>query len=379
MTPQWALNRAPVRSRIHARARGVRRRLAPKSVSLGAGGQVAGVVESLREWAADTPGAAYESIRPAERSERRPPKALTSEGQARFERMRQYQSPESFRATVPGARLVGSDTPLVLTPDFHLLAESAYEHFRSSPPRLRLQRPRRLQGRHMALLNQFWENHFHWLVDTLPRASLLPLGEEPETRIIVPAGITGTQIEALAMIGIPRERLVPFDHPHLQVDELIFPSFVGQPGYLPRWAASSLREQLSPQGPRAGRRLWVSRASATRRRLSNEGAVIELLDSYGFEPFQPEEHSLAEQLRTFGSADVIVAPHGAGLANMVAARDATVIELQSERWWGEGCYYALAEALDLDYWFVFCDQTRLGHLVVDPALLRATLDAALGE
>ncbi len=106
---------------------------------------------------------------------------------------------------------------------------------------------------------------------------------------------------------------------------------------------------------------------------------MNMLNSYGFEPIQPEKHPLAEQLRMFGAADVIVAPHGSGLANLTAARDATVIELQSERWWGNGCYYALSDALDLDYWYVFCDTTRWGHLSVDLALLQATIEAALDD
>lgn len=229
----------------------------------------------------------------------------------------------------------------------------------------------------MALLNQWWENHFHWLLDTLPRASLLPLDEDPVTPIIVPAGLTSAQLESLAMIGIPRERLVAFDHAHLQVDELIFPSFVGRPGYPPQWAASWLRERLSPKAPSEHRRLWVSRAAATRGRVTNEADVVKMLNSFGFEPVQPEKHSLAEQLRMFSAADVIVAPHGSGLANIIAARDATVIELQSERWWGKGCYYTLSDALDLDYWYLLCDTTKWGHLVVDPALLQATIEAAL--
>jgi capsular polysaccharide biosynthesis protein len=381
MTRQWVLSRAPLRSSVQARTARVLDRVGPKPLSPRTGGRVAGAVESLREWAADTPGATYEALRGAERYERRPPKTLTPEWQTRFEPLLWHHSPEAFRAVVPHARLVGSDPALVLTSDRRLLAESAYEHLRISPPRLRLHRPRHLRGRYMALINQWWRNHFHWLVDTVPRANLLPLDEDAETPVIVPAGLSHTQVESLAMVGVPPERLRAFDHPHLQVDELIFPSFVGRPGYLPRWAAVSLRERLSPESsPREPRRrLWVSRAAATRRRLVNEGAVVEVLDSYGFEPIQPEEHSLAEQLDMFRSADMIVAPHGSGLANIVAARDATVIELQSKRWWGNGCYYALAEALGLDYWFVVCDETRRGHLLVDPALLQATIDAAFDE
>lgn len=378
MTRASPLRGPSSRSRLRARTGPLLRRLGPKPLSPRIGGQVAGVVESVHEWAAETPGARYEPIRPAESYVRRLPKTLTPEGQARLERLRQHQSPEAFRAVVPGARLVDPHAPLVLTSDRRLLAESAFEHVRANPPsRRHLHRARHLEGRYMALLNQWWENYFHWFLDTLPRAGLLPLDEEPQTPVIVPAGLASAQLESLALIGIERERLVPFDHAHLQVDELIFPSFAGRPGYPPRWAVSSLRERLSPKTGPAHRRLWVSRAAANRGRVANEGAVLQMLDSYGFEPVQPENHPLTEQLRMFGAADLIVAPHGSGLANIVAAHDATVIELQSERWWGKGCYYTLSDALDLDYWYVFCSTTRWGHLVVDLTLLQATIEAAL--
>ena len=370
--------RALTRSWVEANTRRVRRRVGPKPYAPRVGGRIDGAVTSVRVWAAETPGATYEPVKPAESYVRRVPKTLTPVRQARLERVRPHESPEAFRATLPQARLAGFHAPIVLTSDQRLLAESAFEHVRESPPSgRRLHRARRLNGRYMALLNQWWENHFHWVVDTLPRASLLPLEEEPDTPIIVPARLTSTQLESLAMIGIQEERLVRFDHLHLQVDQLVFPSFAGQPGYPPPWAVDWVRDRLSPQAAPASRRIWISRAAAARGRVTNERAVMDMLEGYGFEFVQPERHSLAEQLRMFAAADVIVAPHGSGLANLVAARDATVIELQSERWWGKGCYFALSDALGLDYWYLLCEASRWEHLAVDVSLLEATLEAAL--
>lgn len=83
--------------------------------------------------------------------------------------------------------------------------------------------------------------------------------------------------------------------------------------------------------------------------------------------------------RTSGSRSRVGAkPHGSALANMVAARDATVIELFNERRRGNGCFYAMSAALDFDYWYLRCEARRGEHLWVDPALLEATLEAALG-
>ena len=337
------------------------------------------MVESVREWAAETPGAAYQPMRPAE-SRRRPPPSTV--GPARgdlFDGLRDAHSPEAFRATVPGARLVDFYARLVFTEDRRLLAESAFEHVRARPPSRRLQAAARLEGRYMALLNQWSESHYHWLFDTLTRASLLPLDDDAETPILVPAGLSTAQIESLARLGISRERLVAFDRNHLQVDELVLPSFAGRPGFPSSWAACWLRDRLAPDPQPKRRRLWVSRAAAPRRGVANELALAKVLDRYGFEPMQPEEHSFGEQLQLFAEADAIAGPHGSALANMVAARDATVIELFNERRWGNGCFYAMSDALGLRYWYLRCEARRGEHLWVDPALLEATLDAALGS
>ncbi|HKP21716.1 MAG TPA: glycosyltransferase family 61 protein [Thermoleophilaceae bacterium] len=316
---------------------------------------------------------------PAHSHRRSAPKTVGPPRDDLFEELRVYDSPEAFVATIPGGRLVDTSARLVLTDDRRFLAESAYEHVRAKPPaRKRLHRGQRRVGRHIALLNQWSENHYHWLCDTLPRASLLRLDEEADTPIIVPAGLTRSQLDSLAMIGIPRERLVAFDVSHLQLDELVLPSFVGRPGYPPNWAASWLRERLAPERPSGHRRLWVSRAGAPRRGVANEAALLPVLDGLGFELIQPEQHSFAEQLEIFAAADVIAAPHGSALANMVACRRATVIELFNERHRGNGCFYALADALGLDYWYLRCGATRGGQLRVDPELLEATIKTALG-
>lgn len=374
---RWAeLTRSSRPTLAKARATSVLGRL-PRPPKPRLGPRLNGTVGSVRQWADETAGAEYEELVPAEEYVRRP--ALTvSAPMQRMDALRTQSSPAAFRAVVPGARIVDLSGAVVLTADARVLVESAVElDLAGSSYRFRVNRPQRRSGRYMALVNRWSENHFHWLADALPRASLLPLDEEPDTPIIVHAAMTGAQREALAMIGVEAERLVPFDHPHIQVDELVLPSFVGQPGFPPRWALLWLRKRLSPTAFPATRRLWVSRAGLTRGRVQNEDEVAELLTAYGFEAFQPENHSFAEQLRAFAQAELIVGPHGSALTNIVAAHDATVIELQSERWWGRGVFYAMADALGLDYWYLFCASTFWRDLVVDVGLLEQTLEAAL--
>jgi capsular polysaccharide biosynthesis protein len=80
-----------------------------------------------------------------------------------------------------------------------------------------------------------------------------------------------------------------------------------------------------------GRRLYVSRRSQHMRVLVNEVALEAALVRRGFQIVRPEGMSVADQIRLFAEADVIVGPTGAGLTNaLFAAPGCRVVEIQPE-------------------------------------------------
>lgn len=79
---------------------------------------------------------------------------------------------------------------------------------------------------------------------------------------------------------------------------------------------------------RPGRRLLVSRGDATKRRISNEPTLLAALERHGFERLVPGSLTFDEQVATFADAEIIVAPHGAGLANLLfVSPPGAVVEL----------------------------------------------------
>jgi capsular polysaccharide biosynthesis protein len=186
------------------------------------------------------------------------------------------------------------------------------------------------------------------MLDTLPRLSLLR--DEP-ARLLVPSPLGPSQRRSLELAGVATDRVVPFHGGHLQVDDMIFPSLPGRTGNPPSWALDWLRERLSPPPRRSGRRLYVSRGDVPRRRLVNEDALVEALRPLGFEVVFPGQLPLEEQLRTFAEAELVVAPHGGALVNLLASQEATLVEILDPRY-VNGCYYSLTDALGLPYWYV---------------------------
>jgi hypothetical protein len=81
-----------------------------------------------------------------------------------------------------------------------------------------------------------------------------------------------------------------------------------------------------------GRRIYISRADATVRRISNEAELVDRLSRFGFESHELETLDMERTVAMFANAEMVVTPHGSGAVNsMFAPPSATVIEIDHPR------------------------------------------------
>lgn len=362
------------RTLIRVRQR-LRRELADRSFALPSSDRVSGFVDSVGT-DADLDAADYSLVKPAERMVRRPPRTVHDEVHPVFDLLRERDQPEVFKAILRGGRVVAPD-PLIVTRDFRVLVQSHYHPSQVQKSRVvthRLPRPTTVTGAAIALVTPWYYNHYHWMVDHLGRAPLLD--EEPELPVIVSPRLSQVQLDSLELAGIDRARLRPLAHPHLQVEELHWPSLLGETGHPPRWAMHRLRERLVPGASASGDvRLYVARRQTDARRVVNDRELQAFLRARGFEVVDPGGMSFAEQRTAFATAGMIVGPHGAGLANMIMSYDATVVEIVSPTYVNGSCY-TLAEALGHEYWYVLGEPSRGRDFRVDLGVLETTLNEA---
>jgi capsular polysaccharide biosynthesis protein len=105
--------------------------------------------------------------------------------------------------------------------------------------------------------------------------------------------------------------------------------------------------------------IYISRKNAKRRRIINEPDVESYLHANGFKSICTEELSVFEQISIMQQAKVIIALHGAGLANIIfMSQDASVLELtplpgniREFRF----PYWRIADLLNINYHVQFCD------------------------
>jgi capsular polysaccharide biosynthesis protein len=213
---------------------------------------------------------------------------------------------------------------------------------------------RRLPGAHICLLAGGEGNYYHSMLLGLARLACVPENyQAAAASLLVPRG-AARQMEALALLD-PMPSLVIQDigrDETLAVETLILPLTVcGDSVYHPCvaefFAAISLG--VPPPPKRLPRLIYIDRRNSRLRPLMNENELVAALARIGFVPVQPETMSVADQVRLFRGADVVVAPHGAALTNLGFCRPGTqIIELLMDAYcnW---CFRNLAGLMQLRY------------------------------
>ena len=213
----------------------------------------------------------------------------------------------------------------------------------------RIKPPVRLNGRTAVVATALARGYSHWLLDELPRW-LLIRGLDYENLI---AHTQPTFVrDALGDTPLTPTYIEPARYSHFQCEQLIVPSLIGQPGY-PTGDTLRLMEEFTGDRGQAdmvcGEKIYLSREKARRRRVVNEAELWPWLQARGFVKVCAEDLNWDQQIEVFRRAQVIVAPHGAGLANLVFCSSGTkVIELFA-RAYVNGCYWRLSAVAGLDY------------------------------
>lgn len=198
-----------------------------------------------------------------------------------------------------------------------------------------------------ATIVPLWKNYYHWLVECLPRLRSIAYyarREDVEPTILVPAERPEWMNEWLDALDIPGA-YEELSHGFVKADNLLIPSHPDPNANDCKW----LREQLLASGEkrRGDRRIVISRSDANSRRISNKKDIQPVLSEFGFQEVVLSDLSIHEQAKLAAEAEIIVSPHGAGLANIVFATDAVVVELFGSKKYTS--YRRIAKINGLDY------------------------------
>ncbi|AUC60792.1 TPR repeat domain protein [Cyanobacterium sp. HL-69] len=232
-------------------------------------------------------------------------------------------------------------------PSYHSLLKSS-----SLPP------VTMIKGRVVVLAGLLNNIYFHWLFDILPRIHLLEKAsiDWDDIDSVVVDNRCQFQRETLDIFGIPASKIVPLSFPtHIEADELIVPSFPSAIAWMPPWSCQYLRtkiigDNLNKETPH--KKIYISRAKSSNRRLINELEIITILQQYNFEIVNLELLSVRQQAELLNQAKIVISPHGSGLSNLVFCQPNTkVIEICSPNY-VYPCYWLVSNILELEYHYI---------------------------
>lgn len=200
--------------------------------------------------------------------------------------------------------------------------------------------------------------YFHWLLEVMPNVihSLKFLGTD--AKVIIPANPPKYVLGALAHILGPKwlDRVVRVSLA-AHTERVYFATFEDRSGYVRAVDIAVLKEAFGEclSSLSKTRKIYISRAKSPKRTIGNELEIERVLRTYGYEIVYAEELSFKQQIALFSSATHIVAPHGAGLANIVWCKPGTklleIFPYNNLHF----CYATLASTGALGYSFLECE------------------------
>lgn len=230
-----------------------------------------------------------------------------------------------------------------------------------------------------------WSNgYFHWLTDVLSRLYVVR-DRLPEFLLALPWDFAERDFvkASLECFGVKSVKFIGKDEVWF-CRKLVMPTHTAPSGHYNEETIRAVRRHLlqcfGAAPAQTYSRVYVSRGRARKRRILNEELVSEVLREFGFETIYAEDHSFAEQVRLCSQARYLVTNHGAGLTNMLfMPQGSGVLELRHQADAINNCYFTLASALDLNYFYQNCrsdnsnEDPHLADLVVDLETLRKNL------
>lgn len=185
--------------------------------------------------------------------------------------------------------------------------------------------------------------YYHWLIEDLP-AYLKAKISNPEASTLIRKS---SPRYVLDVLNILEEKFVEIPV-YSKVPNLIFSekSEALKPLLSDLQLILSVKDKIAPTQQKH-EKLYISR-SLSGRVPANEFEIEELFRDFGFKTIHLENLKLDNQISLFQNADIISGTHGAGLANLVWAKEGCkVIELA--RLGQPDCFGQIAQLMKLDY------------------------------
>jgi capsular polysaccharide biosynthesis protein len=229
------------------------------------------------------------------------------------------------------------------------------------------------------IIDNWSSGYFHWITDALPRL-LVSDRINDNLPVLLPESYRQMSFvtESLNLLG----KDVYFYNTSigLIVKKIILPSHTANTGNYNHTLINELRDKFIENIKTKGtRKVFISRLKAPKRKISNEGEVVDYLKSHNWEIHYFEDYSFKKQIEIMSETKCLIGLHGAGLTNMLFMKEGgKVLELRNKEDNHNNCYFSLASELDIEYYYQLNEgnsiETHTVDIEVDMNILKKNIE-----
>lgn len=208
--------------------------------------------------------------------------------------------------------------------------------------------------KHLLITDIDSSGHFHWFCEVLPK--LIDIKDDCKDFVLLLPDkpyINKIGLESLRLMGFEFGDIIFMKRTGFyKVRDLFYIPSVSKNG-LNDDLVKAVHEQIIGNRKAGKKKIYISRQKAAYRKIANEEELVSLLQQYGFEILNAEDHTLEEQLDIFSSCDTLMGIHGAGLTNCFFMRTGgKLVELRKkENNTTNVGYWHLADSLGHAYYY----------------------------
>ena len=198
-----------------------------------------------------------------------------------------------------------------------------------------------LPGSYIVFIKGNLQNYYHWLIDSLVALDIMSQYAPSNAKLLIPGTVSWFKahpinrfdhLDVLEALGLNDHRLacIPEHVDFVRVEEAIWleDHYIES---VPGSHLRAIRDRLFAVRDRQRPRLHVYIRRAKVRGIANPEDLESFLAGRGFSFFELEDMPSGTQIALFQDAEFVVAPHGAGLANILFCSQGTkVIELSPD-------------------------------------------------
>ncbi len=229
-----------------------------------------------------------------------------------------------------------------------------------------------VSGRVAVIARTDTQCYAHWVRDILGRLAILEESGIEYDFLYLPKN-KQFMIESLQAWGIDLNKVIqPFEeYEYIQADVLIVPSllvrripqnnepfleYTGLSNYYTAWAIKYIRNKFLPlvkdkDASHLSKKVFISRKDSGHRCIINEDNIFSLFEKNGFKRYMLGNMTFLEQVLLFYNADIVVATHGSGPANLMFSKPGTrFLEMFQAR--DDTSSFYLSQMMHLNYRYI---------------------------